>query len=42
MDTLHLSEAEAHYRMQKKSMDSGRRIIDIAQEILDAQEIIAS
>ena len=42
MDTLHLSEAEAHYRIQKKSMDSGRRIIDIAQEILDAQEIIAS
>ena len=41
MDTLHLSEAEAHYRMQKKSMDSGRRIIDVAQEILDAQEIIA-
>ena len=42
MDQLHLSEAEAHYRMQKKSMDSGRRIIDVAQEILDAQEIIAS
>lgn len=42
MDQLHLSEAEAHYRMQKKSMDSGRRIVDVAQEILDAQEIIAS
>lgn len=42
MDQLHLSESEAHYRMQKKSMDSGRRIIDIAREILDAEEIIAS
>ncbi len=42
MDTLHLTEREAHYRMQKKSMDTGRRIADIAQEILDAQEIQAS
>ena len=42
MDQLHLSESEAHYRMQKKSMDSGRRIIDIAREILEAEEIIAS
>lgn len=42
MDQLHLSEAEAHYRMQKQSMDSGRRIIDVAQEILDAQETAAS
>lgn len=42
MDQLHLSESEAHYRMQKRSMDSGRRIIDVAQEILDAPEIIAS
>ena len=42
MDQLHLSESEAHYRMQKKSMDSGRRIVDIAREILDAEEIIAS
>ena len=42
MDQLHLSEAEAHYRMQKQSMDSGRRIIDVAQEILNAQEIAAS
>ena len=42
MDQLHLSEAEAHYRMQKTSMDTGRRIIDIAREILDAAENIAS
>ena len=42
MDTLHITEAEAHYHIQKKSMDSGRRIADVAQAILDAQEIIAS
>lgn len=42
MDTLHITEAEAHYHIQKKSMDSGRRIADVAQDILDAQEIIAS
>ena len=41
MDTLHLSEKEAHYRMQKKSMDTGRRIVDVAQEILDSEEIVA-
>ena len=39
MDALHLTEKEAHYRMQKKSMDSGRRIAEIAQEILDSEEI---
>ena len=41
MDTLHLSEKDAHYHMQKKSMDSGRRIVDVAQEILDSEEIVA-
>ena len=41
MDTLHLSEKDAHYRMQKKSMDTGRRIVDVAQEILDSEEIVA-
>ena len=39
MDLLHLSESDAHYRIQKKSMDSGRRIAEIAQEILDSEEI---
>ena len=39
MDALHLSESEAHYRMQKQSMDTGRRIVDVAQEILDSVEI---
>lgn len=38
MDALHLSESEAHYRMQKKSMDSGRRIIDVAREILEGRD----
>lgn len=42
MDTLHITEAEAHYHIQKKSMDSGRRIADVAQDILSAEEIIAS
>ena len=42
MDTLHLSEAEAHYRIQKQSMDSGRRITDVAREILESAEIAAS
>lgn len=37
MDALHLTEKEAHYRMQKQSMDSGRRIVDVAQEILDGE-----
>lgn len=39
MDALHISESEAHYRMQKTSMDTGRRIVDVAQEILDDTEI---
>ena len=39
MDALHLTESEAHYRIQKQSMDSGRRIVDVAQEILDSIEI---
>lgn len=39
MDALHLTEKEAHYRMQKRSMDTGRRIAEIAQEILDSEEI---
>ena len=39
MDALHLTEKEAHYRIQKKSMDTGRRIADVAQEILDSEEI---
>lgn len=41
MDALHLSEKDAHYHIQKKSMDTGRRIVDIAQEILDSEEIVA-
>ena len=42
MDTLHMTEAEAHHHIQKKSMDSGRRIADVAQEILEAAQIAAS
>lgn len=41
MDTLHLSEKDAHYHMQKKSMDTGKRIVDVAQEILNSEEIVA-
>ena len=41
MDALNLSEKDAHYHIQKKSMDTGRRIVDVAQEILDSEEIVA-
>lgn len=41
MDTMHITEAEAHYHIQKKSMDSGRRIVEVAQEILDAAQSAA-
>ena len=36
MDTQHMTEAEAHHYIQKKSMDSGCRLADIAREILEA------
>ena len=39
MDALHLTEAQAHHHIQKKSMDSGRRIVDVAQEILEAETV---
>ena len=38
MDTLKLSESDAHYRMQKMSMDTGRRIVDVAREILEKED----
>lgn len=38
MDTMHLTEAEAHHRMQKLSMDSGKRLADVARGILDADD----
>lgn len=38
MDTLHLSESEAHYQIQKRSMDTGKRIADVAREILEENE----
>ena len=39
MDALHLTEAEAHHYIQKRSMDSGRRIADVAHEVLEAETI---
>lgn len=39
IDQLHMSESQAHYHIQKKSMDSGRRIVDVAREILEAETI---
>lgn len=39
MDALHLTEAQAHHHIQKKSMDSGRRIVDVAREILEAETV---
>lgn len=41
MDALHLTEAQAHHYIQKKSMDSGCRIVDVAKEILEAEQITA-
>lgn len=41
MDALHYTEAQAHHHIQKKSMDSGRRIVDVAREILEAESIEA-
>ena len=41
MDALHYTEAQAHHHIQKKSMDSGRRIVDVAREILEAENIEA-
>lgn len=41
MDALHLTEAQAHHHIQKKSMDSGRRIVDVAREILEAETLEA-
>lgn len=37
MDSLHMSEAEAHRRMQKISMDSGKRLYEVACGILEPQ-----
>ena len=39
MDALKLNESDAHDRMQKKSMDSGRRIADVAREILELEDL---
>jgi len=39
IDQLHMNESQAHYHIQKKSMDTGRRIVDIAREILEAQTL---
>jgi len=41
MDTLHITEKEAHHYIQKKSMDSGHRIADVAKEILEVEDITA-
>ncbi len=41
MDSLHISEAEAHRRIQKHSMDTGRRIADVAREILEVEHVAA-
>lgn len=37
MEKLNLTEAEAHYRIQKQSMDTGKRIAEIAQDILNTE-----
>ena len=39
MERDHLSEAQAHRYIQKKSMDAGRKMEDTAREIIDRIEI---
>lgn len=39
MDQLKMSEKQAHYHIQKKSMDTGRRNVDVAREILEAETL---
>ena len=41
MDALGLTEAEAHHRIQKRSMDTGKRLAQVAQEVLDAEDVTA-
>ena len=41
MDELRMTEAQAHHLIQKRSMDTGRRIVEIAQEIIDAPDTSA-
>ena len=38
MDRHGLSEAQAHYYLQKKSMDSGAKLVQTAQLVLDSTE----
>ena len=39
MDELHLTESQAHHLIQKQSMDTGRRISDVAGEIIGAEDL---
>ena len=39
MDELHLTEAQAHHLIQKQSMDTGRRISDVAAEVLETKDL---
>ena len=41
MDALGLTESQAHHRIQKRSMDTGRRLAEVAQEILDTDDVSA-
>jgi len=41
MDEMHMSEKNAHHYIQKKSMDQGKRIADVARELLDADKLTA-
>ena len=36
MDRHGLSEAQAHYYLQKKSMDSGAKLVQTARLVLDS------
>ncbi|MBP3657264.1 MAG: ANTAR domain-containing protein [Clostridia bacterium] len=41
MDGLHMTEAEAHHFIQKRSMDLGQRIAEVAGAILAAEDLSA-
>lgn len=40
MDKRSMSEADAHHYIQKMSMDSGKRLADVAQELLEEKEAV--
>ena len=40
MERNHMSEEEAHYYLQKTSMDAGTALVEVAEMVLSMQDII--